>query len=102
MPELSTKPDRTYRIPASYLAVGGDVGSGKRSGTKGTDWASKSGDMIGPATDRSGEPLSIKLAWHAASVISVKSGAVDPGGAGRGKVSERRDALRPVAAGCLP
>jgi hypothetical protein len=62
----------------------------------------ESGDMIGPATDQFAEPLLIKLAWHAASVISIKRGAVDAGGAGSGEVSQRRDALRPVAAACPP
>src|SRR5580693_1643077 len=45
---------------------------------------------------------SIKLARHATGVIGVIGGAVGPGRARRGEVSQRRDALGAVALACLP
>jgi hypothetical protein len=73
----------------------------RRSAYPGYTWA-VDGCAASPVACRRLSPPSVEFARHATGVIGVMNGAVEAGYAGRGEVSQRRNAFGPVATACLP
>src|SRR5260370_34978286 len=75
--------------------------SSRRSAYPGYIWA-VDGCAASPAGCRWLRPPSVEFARYTTGIIGIISGAVRAGYTCRGEVSQRRDALGPVTAACLP